>query len=207
MPCCCIKTLNLCKKPVCGNLVITQAAALNGNYTLLLDYLETSISVVSYQTAGEDIFFNISDLNENFQYTGQIFDSSGNLVTVEDSPESYDCIKFKTGLVINASGVATVVPPVLNIPGTVVIQSVVGDSLDVTGTTDTVDGLIDGSDTIICAAFAGVRVVVIRGNIPIPGINPLDGSNYFTKVLSEDFITLNSDLVAGEFIRIQTIPA
>lgn len=207
MPCCCLKTLNLCKKPVCGNLVINQASALNGNYTLLLDYLETSISVVTYQTAGEDIFFNLSDLNENFQYTGQIFDSSGNLVTIEDSPDSYDCIKFKTGLVINASGILTVVPHVLNIPGTVVIQSVVDESLDVTGTTDTVDGIIDGGDTIICAAFAGVRVVVIRGNIPIPGINPLDGSNYFTKLLSEDYITLNSDLVAGEFIRIQTIPA
>ncbi len=172
-----------------------------------MDYLETSIAIVQAQTAGENIFFNINTLNENYQYTGQIFDGNGDLVTIEDSPDSYDCIKFRTIMKVNAdSSSSDETPPVLNIPGTVVVEAVVDETPVVTGTLEAVTGIVDGSNTITCAAFAGVRVIVIRGNAPIPGIDPLDASNFFTKLFANDFITLNNPLVHGEFIRIQTIP-
>lgn len=210
MPCCCNRILNLCNIPVCGTLELRQeaTAAESGAaniYTLVLDYLNTTVTLIAEQTEGENIVFDVSSLNENFQYTGQIYDSAGNQVSVTKDGIQYDCIKFKT--IISINGVtATAIPPVLDIVDTVVIESVIGDEPVITGTAATVTGIEDGSNTITSDAFIGVRVIVIRGNIPIPGIDPGDGSNYFTKLLANDYITLNNPLIAGEFIRIQTIP-
>lgn len=211
MPCCCVRVLNLCNVPVCGTLVIRQEATAPESgvaniYTLVLDYLDTLIPITGLQTEGENIVFDISNLNENYQYTGQIFDSAGNKVNIvlESGGEGYDCIKFRT--IISINSVSTTVPAVLDVPNTVVIEDVIGEEPVITGTTEIVTGLTDGSNTITSNAFIGVRVIVIRGNIPIPGIDPGDGSNYFTKTLNSDFITLNNPLVEGEFIRIQTIP-
>lgn len=210
MPCCCSRILNLCNVSICGTLEIQQAAgaAESGSaniYTLVLDFLNTTTSIVQEQTEGENIVFDVSSLNESYQYTGKIYDSAGNPVTIGDSGDEYDCIKFKTIVALNSVS-GTAVPPVLNIPDTVVIEDVIGEDYVISGTTEIVTGLADGSNTITCAAFIGVRVIVIRGNIPIPGIAPGDGSKYFTKNLADDFITLSDPLVTGEFIRIQTIP-
>jgi hypothetical protein len=110
MPCCCIKTLNLCSYPVCGSLVIEQQAtglgsgaesgALN-NHTLVLDYFQTQITLTVEQTEGQNIHFDISALNENFEFTGQVFDSGSNLVKFTVDGIEYDCIKFKTVINVN----------------------------------------------------------------------------------------------------------
>lgn len=210
MPCCCVRVLNLCNVPVCGTLQFRQEAeaaesGVANIYTLVLDFLETTVTIQALQTEGENIVFDVSNLNENYQYLGQIFDSAGNLVNIVANEISYDCIKFKTIINLNAV-TGTAVPAILDIPDTVVIEDVIGEEPVITGTTFEVTGLTDGSNTITCAAFIGVRVIVIRGNIPIPGIDPTDGSNYFTKLLASDFITLNNPLVTGEFVRVQTIP-
>jgi hypothetical protein len=73
----------------------TESGAEN-NYSLVLDYLQTQITLTQEQTEGLNVQFDVSMLNENFQYTGKLYDSNGDLVTIEDSPNSYDCIKFKT---------------------------------------------------------------------------------------------------------------
>ncbi len=210
MGCCCIKTLNLCNVNVCGTLTLDQSATASESgvanvYTLVLDYLNIVVSIIGEQTEGENIAFDVSSLNENYQYTGKIYDSAGNQVSILYNEEEYDCIKFKTVVSLN-SVTGTAIPPVLNIPDTVVIEDVIGEDYVITGTTEIVTGLTDGSNTITSNAFIGVRVIVIRGNVPIPGIDPTDGSKYFTKSLNSDFITLNTPLVEGEFIRIQTIP-
>lgn len=109
MSCCCLKTLDLCKFPVCGSLIINQhATAQSGSgetnsYDLVLDFLETQIMLTEDQTDGENIHFDISMLNENFQYTGKIYDSNGNLVTITIGEDEYDCIKFKTILNVTYS--------------------------------------------------------------------------------------------------------
>lgn len=208
MPCCCTRILNLCNVAVCGTLEIKQAATApesgaSNTYLLVLDFLETTITLSNEQIEGLNIVFDVSNLNENFQYRGQIFDSAGNQVSILYDEIEYDCIKFKTIMAINAPASA---PPVLKIANTVVVEDVIGEDYVITGATDAVSGLADGSNTITSNAFIGVRVIVVRGNIPIPGIDPGDSSNYFTKALASNYITLNNILVDGEFIRIQTIP-
>jgi hypothetical protein len=102
MPCCCLNILNLCDKPVCGVLTLNVAATGQSgsgeanNYTLVLDYLQIQITLTEEQVEGEDIHFDISGLNENFQFTGQVYDSAGNLVSITIDEIVYDCIKFKT---------------------------------------------------------------------------------------------------------------
>lgn len=88
----------------------------------------------------------------------------------------------------------------------VVIQSVVDGVPLVTGTSDAVTGITNGSSVVTCAAFAFVRVFVERGSVQIPGFDPGDGSNWYTKNLADDFITFNNPLVTGELIYIETIP-
>ncbi len=211
MPCCCASVLNLCNRPVCGILKFIQGAdapesgSVTNIHTLVLDYLETTVTIVQDQIEGAGLFFNISNLNENYQYTGQIFNSKGELVLISVGELTYDCIKFKTILSLYPDQMAAQLP-VLQIPGTVVIQAIVGEDPEITGTTELVTGIEDGSNTITSNAFVGVRVIIIRGFLPIPGIDPGDGSNFFTKLLASDFITLNEPLEPGEFLRIQTIP-
>lgn len=105
MSCCCIKTLNLCITPVCGSLVIEKAAeglpsgaesgALN-EYQLKLDFLNTQITLTEEQTEGQNIHFDVSMLNETFEYIGKIYDSEGTEVTITIGEDVFDCIKFKT---------------------------------------------------------------------------------------------------------------
>lgn len=90
--------------------------------------------------------------------------------------------------------------------GVIVIQAVVDSTLSVTGTSYPVTGITDGSTIINCFAFANVRLFVERGSVQIPGINPGDGSMYYTKNLADTFITLNTPLTSGELIYIETIP-
>lgn len=211
MPCCCGSTLNLCSRPVCGTLKFVQGAdapesgSLTNIHTLVLDYLDTTVTITQDQITGEGLFFNISNLNENYQYTGQIYNSKGELVEIRIGELTFDCIIFKTILSLNPDTPAPI-PPALNIPGTVVIEAVVDQTLQISGTSEPVTGITEESNTIISNAFAGVRIIMIRGFLPIPGIDPGDGSNYFTKQLASDFITLSDPLTEGEFIRIQTIP-
>lgn len=87
----------------------------------------------------------------------------------------------------------------------IVIQGIVGQAPEVTGTFVTVTGMTDGSSVITCSALANKRVYVERGNIFNPGINPESGGLWHTKALPDDFITFNTPLANGEFIYIETI--
>ncbi len=95
MPCCCVRVLNLCKVAVCGSVefdTIAEAAI----YNLVLDFMQNQITLSQEQTEGERVTFDVSMLNENYQYTGKIYDAEGNNVTIEKDGVEYDCIKFKT---------------------------------------------------------------------------------------------------------------
>lgn len=94
--------------------------------------------------------------------------------------------------------------PVAAVSPIATVSSVIGVNVVLNGTTQVATGLTAGSTSISCNAFANTYVNIIRGNVPIPRINPMDGSNYFTKVYASTIISLSSPLVAGEFIQIQT---
>lgn len=102
MSCCCVKTLNLCDVAICGVLefdILATAPIESGaenNYSLVLDYLETQVKITQAQIEGLPVQFDVSMLNENFQYTGKLYDADGELVSIDKDGESYDCIKFKT---------------------------------------------------------------------------------------------------------------
>ena len=93
--------------PVCGYLVIEKAAeGVSGSgeeneYQLVIDFLQTQITLTEAQIEGENIQFDVSALNENFEYTGKIYDANGDLVTITIGEDEFDCIKFKT--VVNVS--------------------------------------------------------------------------------------------------------
>lgn len=104
MPCCCVNTLNLCNVSVCGNLEIEKAAVIGSgetDYSLVLDYLGSQITLTQEQSDGENIKFDISMLNENFEFTGKIYDTEGEVVEFEIDGETYDCVKFRTVLNIS----------------------------------------------------------------------------------------------------------
>lgn len=52
-----------------------------GTYTLKVGYLGTVIEVSAEQTLWAEITFPLTDLNENFTFTGEIFDPSGDSVS------------------------------------------------------------------------------------------------------------------------------
>lgn len=91
-------------------------------------------------------------------------------------------------------------------PLTIVVEALVDSAPLVTGTIEPVTGITNGSTVITCDGFAGVRVIVERGNIPLPGIDPGGGGAFYTKVLEDNFITLSAAMVTDEYIYIQTIP-
>lgn len=91
-------------------------------------------------------------------------------------------------------------------PGSIiVIQSVIGGVTTVSGTVSPVTGLSNGSTVVSCSDFDGVRVMIFRGTLPLPGINPGGGGSYFTKNLADTFITFSDPLVTNEFVYIETI--
>ena len=102
MPCCCVRVLNLCDVSVCGSLEIDKQATapmesgVSNIYDIVLDYLQTTITLSQEQTEGDNITFDISALSENFQFKGKIYDADGNLVKITIDGDEYDCVKFKT---------------------------------------------------------------------------------------------------------------
>lgn len=88
----------------------------------------------------------------------------------------------------------------------VVVQAFVGGTVTVSGTVETVSGITNGSTVVSCNAFAGSRVFITRGMLPLPGINPGGGVSYYTKNLADNFITFSDQLLTDEFIYIETIP-
>jgi len=93
--------------PVCGYLEIEKVAeGVSGsgeenNYQLVIDFLQTQITLTEAQIEGENIQFDVSALNENFEYNGKIYDANGDLVTITIGEDEFDCVKFKT--VVNVS--------------------------------------------------------------------------------------------------------
>lgn len=84
-----------------------------------------------------------------------------------------------------------------------IIESVIKSVVNVIGTDAVITGLDEGSVVITCDAFADKYLRIVRGNFPTPGIDPEDGSNYFTKSFGANFFMLSSPLSEGEYLKIE----
>lgn len=95
-PCKCENFLDYCEQDVCGEIDFDVLVQTAGIHKLILDYLGNQLTLSSDLGSGDKIVFDISNLNENFQYTGEIYDPSGARVVITKDSVEYDCVRFKT---------------------------------------------------------------------------------------------------------------
>lgn len=173
---------------------ITDAVTLTGVQTL------TNKTITGTQITG-----NIS--GNAASITGSITESQVTNLTTDLAGKQATITLTTNG----TSGVATLTGATLNIPeysaaATVQYMWVVGGANNFTSLPGTPTAPVAGATTLVDASLTGVKVRVVRGSFPLMGINPGDGSNYYTKVQSSNTLTFSSALVNGEQIIVETIP-
>jgi len=75
---------------------IVADALTEGVWVLQLTFGSISIYYSIDVLDGETVIFTMTNLNENYTYTGQIIDPSGVIVNIEVNGIEYDCIEFST---------------------------------------------------------------------------------------------------------------
>jgi len=102
--CCCINTLNFCNQNVCGEIDFDIIAQIAGTHRLVTEFLGIKITIENVFGIGDNITFPIDQLNENFQYTVELFDPNNAKIIIRKNEIDYDCFKFKTflGVTLNA---------------------------------------------------------------------------------------------------------
>lgn len=97
MSCCCVKTLNYCEKDICnGEIdfdVLVQSA---GVHKMVVDFLGTQITILADLEVGEFLIFPITDLNEGYEFTANLYEPDGDKIIIRKDDVDYDCFKFKT---------------------------------------------------------------------------------------------------------------
>ena len=101
--CCCTNTLNLCEQNICDGIDLGIEAQIPGAHKLKLFFLGTMIILEQEFSVSDQIIFSANDLNENFQFTAELYDPIGNRINIHKGDIDYDCIRFKTVLGITKS--------------------------------------------------------------------------------------------------------
>lgn len=99
--CCCTNTLNYCDQNVCDSVDFDITAQIAGTHKLSTEFLGIKLTIEETFSIGESLVFPIDKLNENFQYTVELFDPNGAKIVIHKNDIDYDCFRFKT--VINVS--------------------------------------------------------------------------------------------------------
>lgn len=94
--CCCKNVLNLCKIPVCGEVDFGITAQQDGTHQLVVNFLETEITVNKSFSIGDQIVFDVSRLNEDYTFLSQLFAPDGKQILIRKDNVDYDCISFQT---------------------------------------------------------------------------------------------------------------
>lgn len=106
MPCCncCEKSLNLGCFNACDYIYDTGIIAdffNEGVWVLELTFGSVNLYYSRQVFANQNVIFTLTNLNENYTYSGQIIDPNGEIVTLEVNGIEYDCIEFSTKIIIN----------------------------------------------------------------------------------------------------------
>ena len=102
MPCrCCTNSLHIGCIDACSLLIFDiSSTAPNDAFILELDFLNTKkrISAQPIANAGDKPTFDISELNENFNFKGVLIKNNVAVVLVDNNAAEYDCVEFTTQL-------------------------------------------------------------------------------------------------------------
>ena len=106
MPCCncCEKSLNLGCFNACNfvyNTGIVVDALTEGVWVLELTFGSVNVYYSVDVLDGETVIFTLTNLNENYTYSGQIINPNGEVVNIEFNGIEYDCIEFSTKIITN----------------------------------------------------------------------------------------------------------
>jgi hypothetical protein len=96
---CCENTLNLGCINSCDAVFDTSIVAdalTEGIWVLQLSFGSISIYYSIVVLDSETVIFTMTNLNENYTYTGQIIDPNGEIIKVVRDGIEYDCIEFST---------------------------------------------------------------------------------------------------------------
>lgn len=97
MGCCCTNTLGLCDQNICGDGVeFETTASMPGVYKMVVQFLNMTFSIEAEFAQDDQLIFPIDQLNENFEFTVEVFDPNGDKVTITKDTVEYDCFKFRT---------------------------------------------------------------------------------------------------------------
>jgi hypothetical protein len=96
---CCENTLilgclNSCDAVFDTRIVVDTST--QGTWILQLSFGSVSVYYSTTVVNGESVSFTMTNLNENYTYTGQIIDPNGEIIKVERDGIEYDCIEFST---------------------------------------------------------------------------------------------------------------
>jgi hypothetical protein len=99
MLCCCKKTYRYCPTvSVCEPVELNRlfAGLANGTYRFTYNFINAVNNVTIVKTDAEVTIEDGLTLNENFTYTGQLYNSSDVLVPLTVDGVAYDCVQFNT---------------------------------------------------------------------------------------------------------------
>lgn len=99
--CCCTKTLYFCKQDICGEIDFDIKALVPGEHQLVTYFLNNRVTIKAEFEVGDEIVFPLDGLNENYQYTVELYDPNGSRINIRKDDIDYDCFKFQT--VINVA--------------------------------------------------------------------------------------------------------
>lgn len=103
--CCCEKTLNLCNQDTCNGVDLGITAQIPGAHKLKVYFLETMVTLEEEFVVGEQVIFPLDNLNENFEFIGELYDPIGNRIAINKNGIEYDCFKFRAMIGVTHSNV------------------------------------------------------------------------------------------------------
>lgn len=103
--CCCTNVLDYCTQNVCNDFDLGVKAQIPGAHKLVLDYMETQVTLEKEFIVDEEISFPLDELNESYQYTCELYDPIGNRILISRNGINYDCFRFRTVMGVTHSSV------------------------------------------------------------------------------------------------------
>lgn len=94
--CCCTHTLKYCNQDICDEIDFDIKAQVDGTHKLITYFLGKKVTILKDFSIGDNLIFPLSGLNENYEYTVELFDPNNAKVLIRKDDTDYDCFNFST---------------------------------------------------------------------------------------------------------------